>query len=97
MRQGLLAATLGLLATTGLAAPNAASGQGSAAGNQGASVSSHLQNGKVVPPPRPSVPTVIVPGMPRSLMREAEHGHSTGGTIVSPASVHRQNGNVWVD
>ncbi|CAJ0786055.1 hypothetical protein LMG19083_01378 [Ralstonia psammae] len=87
----LLAAVVGLVGTTGAAGPTGA------ATNTNTNPSPHMQNGKVVPPPRPSVPTVIVPGMPRSLMREAEHGHSTGGTIVSPSSVHRQNGNVWVD
>ncbi|KJJ99660.1 hypothetical protein UB44_10950 [Burkholderiaceae bacterium 26] len=96
-RKGLLTATIGLLGATGFAAPTGTTGSTGPAKNAGISASPHMLNGKVVPPPRPTVPTVIVPGMPRSLMREAEHGHSTGGTIVSPASVHRQNGTVWVD
>ena len=57
----------------------------------------HMKDGKVVPPPQPTVPTVILPGMPRSLMREAEHGHSRGGAMAAPSAVQRQNGNVWVD
>lgn len=87
---GLLVAVIGLVGTAEAAGPT------SVPNNAGLNPP-HMQNGKVVPPPRPSVPTVIVPGMPRSLMREAEHGHSTGGTIASPASVHRQDGKVWVD
>ena len=57
----------------------------------------HMKDGKVVPPPLPTVPTVILPGMPRSLMREAEHGHSRGGAMAAPNAVQRQNGNVWVN
>lgn len=57
----------------------------------------HMKDGKVVPPPQPTVPTAVTPGMPATLMREAEHGHSKGGAMAPADAVHRQNGQVWVD
>ncbi|QUP56640.1 hypothetical protein GO998_23635 (plasmid) [Ralstonia syzygii] len=57
----------------------------------------HMKDGKVVPPVRPTVKTEVVPGMRASQMREAEHGHSKGGSMAPRDAVHRQNGGVWVD
>ncbi|ALF89934.1 hypothetical protein C2I33_06720 [Ralstonia solanacearum] len=57
----------------------------------------HMKDGKVVPPVRPTVKTEVVPGMQASQMREAEHGHSKGGSMAPRDAVHRQNGGVWVD
>ncbi|WP_426400596.1 hypothetical protein ACN9M1_21360 [Ralstonia sp. R-29] len=96
-KQRLLALAWASLLAAGSGMAVAAGPTGTGAGGAPPQPNSHMKDGKVVPPPQPTVPTMVLPGMPRSLMREAEHGHSRGGAMAAPDAVQRQNGNVWVN